>query len=54
VAEVFVGGEQLAEVNQERGTWSIELYPRASGEPWRLPFDAVLRTLQDAKSRLGG
>lgn len=54
VAEVFVGSEQLAEVNHEHGMWSVEFYPRASGEPWRLPFDAALRVLQDAKNRLGG
>jgi hypothetical protein len=53
VAEVFVGNEQLAEVNHEHGAWSVEFYPRASGEPWRLSFDAALRILQDAKSRLG-
>jgi hypothetical protein len=54
VAEVFVGNEQLAEVNREHGTWSVELYPRASGEPWRLPFEETLQVFQEAKSRLGG
>jgi len=54
VAEVFVGNEQLAEINHEHGTWSIEFYPRSSGEPWRLPFDAALQILRDAKGQLGG
>jgi len=54
VAEVFVGNEQLAEVNYEQGTWNIEIYPRPSGEPWRLLLGDILRILQEAKSRLGG
>lgn len=54
VAEVFVGIEQLAEVNHEDGQWSIEIYPRPSGSAWNLPFDETLRILQEAKSRIGG
>jgi hypothetical protein len=53
VAEIFVGAEQLAEVNREGGEWTVEFYARRSGEAWRLPFDETLRVLQDAKKRLG-
>jgi hypothetical protein len=54
VAEVFFRDEQLADVNQEAGRWSVELYPRLSGKPWTLPFDDTVIALRDAKTKLGG
>jgi hypothetical protein len=54
VAEINVGNEQWAELNQEDGTLKLEFYPRPNGEFWQLSFDEVLEALDNAKKRLVG
>ncbi len=52
VAELWVGDEQMAEVNLEDKEARVALYSRKSGEPWDLEFTDILRALQLAKERL--
>ena len=54
VAEINVGNEQWAELNQEDGTLRLEFYPRPNREVWQLSFDEVLESLNEAKRRLTG
>ena len=54
VAEVFVGVEQIFELNTESGELMLEVYPRQDGEPWRLSLDALMEALSNAKKRLVG
>jgi len=54
VSEVFFEGDQWAEVNQESGSLTVELYPRRDGQPWRLDFEEAVAALLEAKQRLGG
>jgi hypothetical protein len=55
VAEVFVGSEQLAEINQETGDGlSVDIYPRRDGTAWQLPYGDLIRALCDARERLIG
>jgi len=51
-AEIMLGDEQFAELNQEGGTLSLEIYPRKDGQPWRISYDAVSSALNKAKERL--
>ncbi len=51
-AEIMVGDEQWAELNQEEGVLSLEIYPRRDGQPWRLNYDVALDALMKAKQRL--
>ena len=53
-AEIMLGDEQLAELNQEEGILSLEIYHRRDGQPWRVSYDAVLEALMNAKERLVG
>jgi hypothetical protein len=53
-AEITVGNEQWAELNQEGGVLSLEIYPRQDGQPWRIGYDAALEALMKAKERLVG
>lgn len=46
--------ESVAEVNQESDQLMIELYPRASGEPWMFPYEEFMAALRRAKERLAG
>ena len=54
VAEFFLGDEQWAELNQERGTLNLEIYPKQSGGPWILNFEEALKILNEGKERLIG
>jgi hypothetical protein len=54
VAEIFFGNVQWAEMNQERGDFEIEFYPRVDGTPWRIDFSSVISALNEAKKRLAG
>ena len=54
VAEIFFGDSQWAEINQERETLEVEFYSRANGEPWRIHYQDVIKSLNDAKQRLIG
>jgi len=52
VAEVFLNDVQVAEINQESGDLSVEIYPRPDGKPWSMPYEDLLKCLESAKSRL--
>jgi hypothetical protein len=52
VAQIVIGNEQCAEINQENDGLSIEIYPRQDGQPWVLDYGAFLTTLESAKQRL--
>jgi hypothetical protein len=54
VAMIDFEDEQWAEVNQESGSLTIEVYPRRDGKPWVFDFDSVVIALERAKSRLVG
>ena len=54
VAQVSYDREQWAEINQESGNLSLELYPRQDGKPWEFNFDEALGALQLARQRLVG
>jgi hypothetical protein len=54
VAELFSENEQWAEVNQESGSLTVELYPRRDGQPWSLGFEETLMALRQAQQRLTG
>ena len=54
VAELLVGNDQWAELNQETDELLLEVYPRQDGLPWSLDFEATLEALNAAKKRLVG
>ncbi len=54
VAEIFYDREQWAEIHQEAGSLTLELYPRQDGKPWEFSFDEALNALRHAKRRLVG
>ena len=54
VAQISFDREQWAEVHQETGALTLELYPRQDGKPWLLSFDEALTALQHARKRLTG
>lgn len=51
-AEIMLGNEQVAELNQEQEFLSLEIYPRRDGEPWKLTYETFLKSLNEAKARL--
>ena len=51
-AEIMLDNQQVAELNQEEEFLSLEIYPRGDGESWRLPYQAFLNSLIEAKKRL--
>jgi hypothetical protein len=53
-AEIMIGTEQWAELNQEGGTLSFEFYARRDGQPWRIGYEAAIGALLRAKERLAG
>jgi len=53
-AEIMVGGEQWAELNQESGQLQLEFYPRQDGQPWVMAFDTAIQALATAKEKLCG
>ena len=52
VAEIIHADEQWAEVHQESGDLTLELYPRRDGGRWSFAFDEALAALQTARQRL--
>ena len=54
VAEIFLGDEQWAELNQEGNRLSLEIYSRRSSRAWQLDLEDVLNVLVEAKKRLVG
>ena len=54
VAQISHDREQWAEIHQETGSLTLELYPRRDGKPWEFSFDETLKALRDAQKRLTG
>lgn len=54
VAMISCDQEQWAEVHQEAGSLTLELYPRQSGDPWEFSLDDAVAALQHARERLTG
>jgi hypothetical protein len=52
VAQLMIGNEQWAELNQEHDELELEIYPRTDGQPWVLSLDSALHALSDAAQRL--
>jgi hypothetical protein len=52
VANLIVGNEQLAEINQEGSELQLELYPRRDGGAWLIGFDEMVVALQAARRSL--
>ena len=54
VAELFFGSEQWAEIHQEYGHLTLQLFPRRDGQSWEFSFDEAVSMLQRASRRLIG
>ncbi|MFZ0565134.1 MAG: hypothetical protein WAM28_02985 [Chlamydiales bacterium] len=52
IAEIFFGDNQLAEINQEKGLFEIEFYPRSDGKLWQIDLFSVINALNEAKVKL--
>ena len=53
-AEIMVGNQQWAELNQEGGKLQLEFYRRQDGQPWVMGFDITIQALANAKEKLCG
>ena len=53
VATVVYDDEQWAEINQESGELSLEIYPRRDGQPWVFPLADAIKAIDAARIRLG-
>ncbi len=54
IAEIFYDHEQWAEIHQETGNLTLEIYPRRDGKPWEFSFEEALAALRHAQRRLIG
>lgn len=54
VAEIFFADQQWAELNQEGPELELEVYPRADGQPWKIPYHHITSALEEAKKKLLG
>ena len=54
VAELFYGLEQWAEIHQEYGHLTLQLFPKGDGQPWEFSFDEAVGMLQRGSRRLTG
>lgn len=54
VAMIDFGNEQWAEVNQDFGILSLEVYPKRDGTPWTFPVADAIAALQKAEQQLLG
>jgi hypothetical protein len=54
VAQISYEREQWAEIHQETGSLTLELYPRQDGKPWEFSFADALAALRHAQRRLTG
>lgn len=52
VAEIFIGSEQIAEINREGKKVEIEIYSRKSGEAWKIDYEDLIDALQEARQKL--
>ena len=46
--KIWLGDEQIGEVNREQGEPILELYPRSDGEPWRVSVEEFMEVLTKA------
>ncbi len=54
VAQILFDRKQWAEIHQDSGSLTLELYPREDGKPWQFSFDEALTALRHAQKRLTG
>ena len=54
VAQLMVGNEQLAELNQEGESLQLEFYARRDGQPWVVEYSDFINALLQAKEKLVG
>jgi len=54
VADLFAGGSQVAQINQESGAFEIEVFCNPSGGPWIFDLDELVGVIAAAKVRLIG
>ena len=52
VAQISFDREQWAEISQESGNLTLELYPRRDGKPWSFGYDEAIKTLVSARKKL--
>lgn len=54
VAEIFFGSEQFAEINQDEGSLTVEIYPRKDEKPWAMSLREAIEALEKARNELLG
>jgi hypothetical protein len=54
VAELWYGDAQFAELGQEGGALTLEIYAPPNGKAWTLSFEDALESLQQARTKLLG
>ena len=54
VAEIWQSEEMWAEIANEEGRLTIEIYPRAEGNTWLFDYDEAIKVIQMAKDKLLG
>jgi hypothetical protein len=52
VAEIFYGGFQWVEINQEEEEMKIQFYPHPNQPFWEFNLEDALKALAEAKQRL--
>jgi hypothetical protein len=52
VAKLWYDNEQWAELSQEHGELQLEIYPKASGQAWKVRYADMIEAIQEAKERL--
>jgi hypothetical protein len=52
IAELRYGNEHWAELNTEQGMLQLVVFPRASGEPWRMSFADAIEALSNAELQI--
>jgi hypothetical protein len=53
-AELWLGGELMAETVRYDGRLHVRILPRSGGEPWLLEMSGLALALDDAARRIGG
>jgi hypothetical protein len=53
-AELYWDDEMWAELSDESGVYTLRVWGKNNGEPWKAPLDDVLAAIGEAKKRLGG
>lgn len=52
VAEVWIDNQQFAEISQETADVLVELYPPTKDKMWKVDYQTLVNTLEDAKNKL--